>query len=69
MFPELENVMINMMRCSKMIIGAKTKYIITFKYNQKHFKIFRKMYNHMFKSTLNTEDFSRSLCKDLSSKN
>ena len=47
--PELENVMLNYMNCTQMMFGAKVRYGITYKTNQKAFTIYRRKYEHNFK--------------------
>ena len=59
--PQLENVMMNYMGCTEMMVGAKVKYCITYKQNQKSFDIRKRRYIHDFKSTVNDTDFNRSL--------
>ena len=47
--PQLENVMLNYMKCNQMLFGPRRRYCITFKTNQKHFAIYRRKYEHHFK--------------------
>ena len=46
--PTLENVMNNFMNCSIMMFGPKVKYGITYKTNQRSFRVYRRRYEHDF---------------------
>ena len=59
--PELENVINNFMNCTQMLFGSKVKYGITFKTNQKSFKLWSKAYKHDFSSTVVTANLSGSI--------
>ena len=56
----LENVMNNFMNCSIMMFGAKVKYGITFKTNEKSFDVYRRKYVHDFKVNTVAEDMDGS---------
>ena len=48
LMPELENVMANYMGCNQMMFGARVRYGITFKTNQRSFRVYRRRHEHDF---------------------
>ena len=58
--PKLEAVMFNFMKCNQMMFGSKVRYCITFKTNQKGFEVYRRKYEHNFKSLLYKANFEGS---------
>lgn len=50
--PELENVMVNFMRCNQMMFGRKVRYCITYKTNEQNFTIYTRKYTHNFMANL-----------------
>ena len=52
--------MFNFMKCNQMMFGSKVRYCITFKTNQKGFEVYRRKYEHNFKSLLYKENFEGS---------
>lgn len=63
--PMLENVLTNYMGCTQMMFGPKVKYSITFRHNQPGFDVFRKKYQHSFKSLFVEENYNRSLAVEV----
>lgn len=52
--------MFNFMKCNQMMFGSKVRYCITFKTNQKGFEVYRRKYEHNFKSLLYKANFEGS---------
>lgn len=58
--PKLENAMFNYMNCTQMMFGAKVRYCITYKTNQRSFSIYRRKYMHNFKVPMVKENLEGS---------
>ena len=58
--PKLENAMFNYMNCTQMMFGAKVRYCITYKTNQRSFNIYRRKYMHNFKVPMVKENLEGS---------
>jgi len=67
--PTLENVMFNFMGCNQMMFGSKVRYGITYKTNQKAFKVYRRKYIHDFRVPLTSDNMEGSRGLDLSKYN
>jgi hypothetical protein len=55
--PRLENVMINFMKCSMMMIGKMVRFIVTFKTNEKGLTFFRRNVFHNFKVAISNTNY------------
>mmetsp|Transcript_801 Transcript_801/g.1008 ORF Transcript_801/g.1008 Transcript_801/m.1008 type:complete len:398 (-) Transcript_801:899-2092(-) len=67
--PILENVMYNYMNCNQMMFGAKVRYCITYKTNQKSFVIYRRKYMHNFKVPVISENLEAAKGLELQTMN
>lgn len=55
--PELENVMMNFMKCSSLLFGARVRFGIAFKVSQPDFTIFTRKCYHNFKVCIDSNSF------------
>jgi hypothetical protein len=67
--PILENVMYNYMGCNQCMFGARVKYGVTYKTNQKTFSIYRRSTMHDFKVCVSNENFEGSIGLELKEMN
>ena len=67
--PNLENAMVNFMKCNQMMFGSRVRYSITYKTNQRNFEIYTRKYTHNFRVNLRAENFEGSLGLNVKSMN
>lgn len=67
--PQLENAMVNFMKCNQMMFGSAVKYCITYKIGQKNFSVYTRKYEHDFKTKISTANYEGSLGLNIVSMN
>ena len=67
--PTLENVMINYMMCNQMMIGAKKRYSITYKQNERSFDIYQRKFMHNLRVCVDDFNYEGSKAIELPSSN